>query len=489
LSRRSSTALWVVAGAAWIGCSSLGEGPMPQGPGAGGTGAATTGGNSATTATSGTAGEGGVGAPTTSVTGAGGSTATTTGGGSAGTGGSIGGAGGTPAVGIKGPDITITEFAIPTPSSPGAICAGPDGKLWFTHQSTAPSAIGNLMPDGTNFGLIKTQTTNIGPVDITEGPDGNVWFTRQGGIGRSTPSGVVTENGVPMGGDSGGIVKGPDNNLWFTQPIYDKIGKVTPSFQFTAYPLPGTGRGPEAIAVGPDGNLWFTEVSIAGNKIGRITPAGMITEFAIPSPASDPRAITAGPDGNLWFAEHDTHAIGRITPMGMITEFGIPSAGRPTDIIAGPDGNVWFIEPGATNAIGRITPMGGVSEYPIPTANADPGGITVGPDGNLWITEKSVNKIARVSNLKGGGNIASAMGNLGTPLTGMMACTKDRDCIASGKACGGDVCSYKGATHVCVLANTGDPGYCNADGDCWCAGEGATCDTTAHRCSFTVHGL
>jgi DNA-binding beta-propeller fold protein YncE len=236
-------------------------------------------------------------------------------------------------------------------------------------------------------------------------------------------------------------------------------------------------------------NLWFTEVGIMGNKIGRITPAGMATEFAIPTPASDPRAITAGPDGNLWFTEHDAHAIARITPMGIVTEFGIPSGGRPTGIVNGPDGNLWFIEPGATNAVGRITPMGGVSEYPIPTANTEPGGIAVGPDGNLWITEKSANKVARVSNLKGGGDIPSTMSNLGTSLTGTVMCTKDRDCIQSGKACGGDVCSYKAAMHMCVLSNSGDPGYCAADADCWCSGEGATCDMTAHKCSFTVHGL
>jgi hypothetical protein len=91
--------------------------------------------------------------------------------------------------------------------------------------------------------------------------------------------------------------------------------------------------------------------------------------------------------------------------------------------------------------------------------------------------------------LKGGGNIPSAMGIPGTPLGGGMMCMKDTDCIGSGKACGGDVCSAKSAMHVCVLANTGDPGSCNANTDCWCAGEGATCDTANHKCSFTTHGI
>ena len=68
----------------------------------------------------------------------------------------------------------MTEFDIPTPSAPGAICAGPDGKIWFTHQSTSPSAVGNLTPMGTGFNLYKTSVTNIGPIAITPGPDGNV---------------------------------------------------------------------------------------------------------------------------------------------------------------------------------------------------------------------------------------------------------------------------------------------------------------------------
>ena len=77
---------------------------------------------------------------------------------------------------LGGPRIGVAAFELRGKIRPklesgagAAICAGPDGKLWFTHQSTAPSAIGNLMPDGTNFGLIKTQTTNSGPIRAVAG--------------------------------------------------------------------------------------------------------------------------------------------------------------------------------------------------------------------------------------------------------------------------------------------------------------------------------
>jgi streptogramin lyase len=209
-------------------------------------------------------------------------------------------------------------------------------------------------------------------------------------------------------------------------------------------------------------------------------------EFPIPTPGAYATSIAKGPDGNLWFTEHDAHKIGRITPAGVVTEFQVGSGGNPGSIVAGADGNLWFTEAGGANAVGRVTPMGGVSEYAVPTAGADPTGITAGPDMNLWFAELSTNKIGRVSDLAGGGTLASSNVTATAPLGGNMMCMKDGDCIASGKACGGDVCSYAAATHVCVLAVSGDPGWCGADADCWCKGQGATCNTTTHHCSTTM---
>src|SRR5882672_6968588 len=173
-----------------------------------------------------------------------------------------------------------------------------------------------------------------------------------------------------------------------------------------------------------------------------------------------------GPDGNLWFTEHDAHKIGKVTPMGEITEFSIPSGNSPGRIATGADGNLWFTEAGSANSIGRITPLGQVSEYPVPSKASDPYDIVAGTDGNLWFTELSSNKVGRVSNLKGGGNLmaSSGMGGGGGDLGGDTACTKDIDCKESGKACGGDVCSTD--KKVCMLAVTADKGTCSTDDDC-----------------------
>lgn len=129
---------------------------------------------------------------------------------------------------------------------------------------------------------------------------------------------------------------------------------------------------------------------------------------------------------------------------------------------------------GATNAIGRITPLGQISEYRVPTAAADPYDITVGPDSNLWFTELSANKIAKISNPTGGGNVMASDGTDtgGGVLDGDTTCKKDVDCVESGKTCGGDVCGQ--TSKLCVLSVTSDPGTCSTDDDCWCKGRGAT---------------
>jgi len=416
-------------------------------------------------------------------------------GGSAGmsSGGTLGMAG-SPVMGTaNAPSVTFTEFVIPTDmiktNNPGAIAAGPDGNLWFNHQSTAPNAIQKVTPEGTFAQAIKTSTTNTGPIGLTPGPDGNVWYTKQGGVGRALPAGMFNEYGVPNGGDSGGITLGPDGKLWFTEPTHDKIGNLTPTAQFKDFPVPTANSGPYAITAGPDGNLWFTEAAAAGNKIGRITPAGVVTEFPVPTAGANARGIVAGKDGNLWFTELDGKRVARITPAGVVTEFPIPSGGSPGTIALGKDGNLWFVEAGSINSIGRVATDGTVAEYSIPTAGSDPTGITSGPDGNIWFTELSTNKIGRVSNLAGGGNVkASSGGGGGGPLTDGKTCSNDSDCLGSGKACGGDVCSSKVTPHVCVLATSGDPGTCSGDEKCWCAAEGAKCDGTSHACSATVHG-
>ncbi len=395
----------------------------------------------------------------------------------------IGAGGSVPIIdGPAPPAITFDEFEIPQLSQPGWLTAGPDGQLWFTHQITVPSpGVSAVTIEGMPFVSYNIPQANTGPRGIAPGPDGNVWYSKLGGIGRMQPNGTTTEYNVPNGGDSAGITLGPDGNLWFTQQLNNRISRVTPSAEFQSFDLPTPNSGPLAITAGKDGNLWFTETAVTANKIGRITTSGQITEFAIPTPASNATGITRGPGEELWFTMQDVAKIGKITSEGEITEYYIPSGNKPSRIVAGPDGNLWFTLR-AANGIGRITPLGQVSEYGIPTRASDPYDITVGADGNLWFTELSSNKIGRISSLMGGGNLTASEGGVrGGELGGDRSCSKDTDCIESGRACGGDVCSTE---NLCVLAVSGDPGKCASDSDCWCQAQGALC--TDGHCSFVT---
>ncbi len=288
----SSTAALAIALAAGLNACSAGGGPASAGTGAGttATGGSTTGSGVAASGGAGPgsgAGISGGGSGDTTV--ASGSSASGTGSGApaATTGSAVSGSAdvpvkSAPVTAVKGPDVTFTEFKVPTNASPGGICAGPDGRIWFLHQDTGPSANGAITTTGTFSPVYKVSVTNIGPIAITPGPDGNIWYTKQQGIGRMTPAGQFTEFGAPGGAQTAGITKGPDGNLWFSERDVDRIGKITPSGQATDFPISpnaGTGRTPADITLGPDNNLWFTETT--ANKIGRITMAGVVPAIVI----------------------------------------------------------------------------------------------------------------------------------------------------------------------------------------------------------------
>jgi streptogramin lyase len=233
------------------------------------------------------------------------------------------------------------------------------------------------------------------PTAIANGPDGSLWYTADaesggdGGIGRISPLGVVTEFTSAFDDiEPNAITAGPDGNLWFSDPELPSIGRITPQGKVTRFKLLETSK-PQDIAAGPDGNLWFTDTGTP-TRIGRITPTGLVTSFVVGlNPVGQPAGIAAGPDGNLWFAERAGGGrIGRVTPLGVITEYaaGLTQGTEPRDIAAGPDGNLWFTAGPGVSRIGRITPGGVITEFAAGLSSAKPFNITAGPDGNLWFT-------------------------------------------------------------------------------------------------------
>ena len=66
-------------------------------------------------------------------------------------------------------------------------------------------------------------------------------------------------------------------------------------------------------------------------------------------------------------------------------EYPLADQSHPGGITAGPDGNVWFTERSA-DRIGRITPSGQIVEFAL-AAGADPNDITAGSDGNVRLEQ------------------------------------------------------------------------------------------------------
>ena len=81
-----------------------------------------------------------------------------------------------------------------------------------------------------------------------------------------------------------------------------------------------------------------------------------------------------------------------------ITEYatGITAGSIPGRITSGPDGALWFTERSG-NRIGRITTDGAITEYSGLTPGSGPTGIVTGPDGALWFTELTGDRIGRIT--------------------------------------------------------------------------------------------
>ena len=75
----------------------------------------------------------------------------------------------------------------------------------------------------------------------------------------------------------------------------------------------------------------------------------------------------------------------------------------PTAIAKAPDGSLWLTEKSA-NRVARLTTAGVLTEYTIPTLNSAPDRITAAPDGYIWFTERDGRKIGRI--FQTGGAIA-----------------------------------------------------------------------------------
>lgn len=251
--------------------------------------------------------------------------------------------------------VTTAAPAPPAPPAPG-----PVGEVPTTVVAVAPSGGGSPV---------------AGPTPVARATP------TPARVQGSSPPMCTLASGYPLTIPEA-ITTGPDGALWFTQPGVARVGRLTTSGAYSAFPVsdvPGSNNG---IATGSDGALWFSQRT----AIGRMTTSGDVKSYVLPN-AAQPGRMVAGPDRAVWFVETNRPVVGRITPSGDFTEVRLPGDQPAKGIVAGPDGALWV----ARGSILRVSVAGDVTEHPVaqfPDSGAQPevatGGMAVGRDGAIW---------------------------------------------------------------------------------------------------------
>jgi virginiamycin B lyase len=216
------------------------------------------------------------------------------------------------------------------------------GDAWYTDASRR--AIARISPDGSiqSFPL-STPIVRLGRLAVA--PDGAVWFADV-----TTASVTRLQRGVFMRHDVGslratpyGVAVDARGTVWTTLQGADKLARITPDGQITAFDAPTRSGGLGDVTVDQRGAVWFLELQ--ANKIGRYAE-GRFTEFAIPTPSAGLMTLAAAPDGSVWFTELRAGKLGRLRD-GRVAEFRLPRAGgRPFGVAVDAANNVWYTDIG-----------------------------------------------------------------------------------------------------------------------------------------------
>ena len=197
------------------------------------------------------------------------------------------------------PSGVVTEYNVAA-TLPGAkpddVAITSDGRIWFLDFGR--NGVGWLTFPGPTINEVAIPSAASAPEFMTVGPDGNVWFTEGqtgfvGVVSVSVSPPSITEfvpptstqiQTVPLG-----ITTSPeDNDIWFAETNAGQVGRITPSGSITEWGIPGTGTTAIDVAPGPDSiggasnDLWFTDGGLLGLPIGT-NQVGKINLAAVPA--------------------------------------------------------------------------------------------------------------------------------------------------------------------------------------------------------------
>ena len=179
-----------------------------------------------------------------------------------------------------------------------------------------------------------------------------------------------------------------DGIAWFTRPAEGRVGRRGSDGIVREFVLPEASE-PTGIAVARDGAAWVAERR--GNRLVRVSPDGEVTAWPLATPNAQPDAISFAPDGTVWAALPNARRIARVSPRGTLEEISVDNA--PSGIAVAPDGGVWFAAPTAKK-LGRLEPeTGKVAWTPLPDG---PVAVSTSADGTVWVVLGIGDKLGRI---------------------------------------------------------------------------------------------
>jgi virginiamycin B lyase len=289
----------------------------------------------------------------------------------------------------------MQEYDVPAGSHPHDVAVAPDGRVWYTAQSTGK--LGRLDPE---TGRVEEVELGDGsaPHGVIVGPDDAPWITDGGlnAIVRVDPSSRdVRVFPLPENRPSANLntaVFDPSGTLWFTgqSGIY---GRVTPSNgQVEVFDAP-RGRGPYGITVTPDGDVYYA--SLAGNHVARLDrTTGAATVLEPPTAGQGTRRVWSDSRGRIWSSQWNAGQVAAYdSATGQWREWRLPGDQPQAYAVFVDDRDkVWLSDFGA-NALVRFDPATEeFTPYPLPSSPGEVRQI-LGRPGEVWGAESAADKL------------------------------------------------------------------------------------------------